>query len=280
MRGITMKNRRTTRLAGMATLAAWSLLSLAGSSAAQNAVRPSKRLLAVFAHPDDETIVSPILAAYARQGVRTQLVVATDGRKGVTKHAGIPAGDALARVRAEEARCSAGELGIEPPILVGLEDAGLAVIEPWPGEPLDRLATRLKSVLTDVDPGVVLTWGPEGAYGHADHRLVGDVVTQLFQAGGDNARRRLYFVGFTADRIQNAPRWFGFTMYPTAAELLTACIPFTDQDAAAARRALSCHKSQATTQQMDESFAALTHLWNGKVCFQQWRGGKVSSDLF
>jgi LmbE family N-acetylglucosaminyl deacetylase len=154
------------------------------------------------------------------------------------------------------------------------------VIEPWPGEPLDRLANRLKSVLAEVDPGAVLTWGPEGAYGHADHRLVGDVVTQLFQAGGDNARRKLYFVGFTADRIRNAPRWFGFTMYPTAAELLTACVPFTDQDAAAARRALSCHKSQATAEQMDESFAALKHLWNGKVCFQQWRGGKVSSDLF
>jgi LmbE family N-acetylglucosaminyl deacetylase len=98
----------------------------------------SRTLVAVVAHPDDETIVSPALARYAREGARVYVVVATDGRRGVAKHAGIPAGDSLATVRAGEARCSAHELGVQPPILVGLEDAGLAVIAPWPGEPLDR----------------------------------------------------------------------------------------------------------------------------------------------
>jgi LmbE family N-acetylglucosaminyl deacetylase len=239
-----------------------------------------RTLVAVVAHPDDETIVSPVLAHYARQGARVYVVVATDGRKGVSKHAGIPAGDSLATVRAGEARCSAHELGIQPPILIGLEDAGLAVISPWPGEPLDRLAKRLETIFRELQPDAVITWGPEGGYGHADHRLVGDVVTQLFQAGAVDSRTRLYFAGFTSDRVASAPRWFGFHLYPTAPALLTTTIVFDEPDRAAARRALSCHWSQATTAEMDESFAALEYLWQGKVAFQQWRGGARSSGFF
>jgi LmbE family N-acetylglucosaminyl deacetylase len=237
-------------------------------------------LLAIVAHPDDESMVAPVLAHYAREGARVYVVVATDGRRGVTKHAGIPAGDSLATVRAGEARCSARELGIQPPIMIGLEDAGLAVISPWPGEPLDRLAKRLETILRELHPDAVITWGPEGGYGHADHRLVGDVVTQLFQAGAAGPSARLYFAGFTADRVASSPRWFGFHLYPTAPELLTTTIAFDERDRTAARRALSCHWSQATTAEMDESFAALEYLWQGKIGFQQWRGGARSSRFF
>ena len=239
-----------------------------------------RTLVAVVAHPDDETIVSPVLAHYAREGARVYVVVATDGRKGVAKHAGIPAGDSLATVREGETRCSARELGIQPPIMLGLEDAGLAVIRPWPGEPLDRLAKRLEAIMRELRPDAVITWGPEGGYGHADHRLVGDVVTQLFQAGAVASPARLYFAGFTADRVANSPRWFGFHLYPTAPALLTTTIRFDEPDRAAARRALSCHRSQATAAEMDESFAALEYLWQGQVAFQQWRGGPRSSGFF
>ena len=249
-----------------------------GSSASRP--EEGRTLVAVVAHPDDETIVSPVLAHYARAGARVYVVVATDGRKGVSKHAGIPAGDSLATVRAGEARCSARELGIQPPILIGLEDAGLAVISPWPGEPLDRLAKRLETIFRELRPDAVITWGPEGGYGHADHRLVGDVVSQVFQAGAVESRTRLYFAGFTSDRVASAPRWFGFHLYPTAPALLTTTISFDEQDRAAARRALSCHWSQATTAEMDESFAALEYLWQGKVAFQQWRGGARASGFF
>jgi LmbE family N-acetylglucosaminyl deacetylase len=236
-------------------------------------------LVAVFAHPDDETIVAPALAHAARLGARVYVVVATDGRLGVSQHAGIPAGDSLATVRAGEARCSAAVLGVQPPILLGFHDNGLAVLSPWPGEPLDRLAQRLDSTLRALRPDVVLTWGAEGGYGHQDHRLVGDVVTQLFQSGAMGSTRLLY-VGFTEDRIAGAPRWYGMHVYPTAASLLTTRIAFDERDHEAARRSLSCHKSQATEAGMNESFTALTQLWNGAVAFQQWRGGATASKFF
>ena len=264
------------QLIALAAVVAASSACAAQSTSQQTA---PQTIVAVFAHPDDETIVSPVLAKYARQGARVHVVIATDGRKGVSAHAHIPAGDSLATVRAGEARCSARELGVQPPVLLGFEDAGLSVLAPWPGEVMDRLAKRIQTTLAELRPDVVLTWGPEGGYGHADHRLTGNVVTQVFQAGNVPSSARLFYVGFTADRILNAPRWYGMVFYPTAPALLTATIPFDERDRAAAQRALACHWSQATKQEMEESFAALNHLWRGSVSFQQWRGGRRTTDL-
>ena len=259
--------------------ASLSVAACASSSAAPGRTGGARTLVAVFAHPDDETIVAPALSYAARNGATVYVVIATDGRRGVSKHAGIPAGDSLAAVRAAEARCSAAVLGARPPVMLGFEDAGLAVLSPWPGEPLDRMAKRVDSTLRALRPDVVITWGPEGGYGHQDHRLVGDVVTQLFQSGAAGSARLMY-VGFTAERIAGAPRWYGSRIYPTAPALLTTRIAFDERDREAARRSIACHKSQATEADMNESFSALMHLWNGEVAFQQWRGGPSASTFF
>ena len=125
------------------------LLAACAPGMARVAAAPTspRTLVAVLAHPDDETLVGPALARYAREGIRVFLVIATDGRRGANAHARIPAGGSLARVRAAEARCSARALGLEPPILLGFPDAGLADFAPWPGKRLDTLATRIDSVL-------------------------------------------------------------------------------------------------------------------------------------
>jgi LmbE family N-acetylglucosaminyl deacetylase len=149
-----------------------------------------KTLLAVFAHPDDETLVAPLLAAYARRGVKVQLVVVTDGEKGTQPHAGIPAGPELAKVRAEEARCSCRALGIEPPTFLGFKDGELGKQSRPPWGPLAEVQGEIAKVLQQLRPDAVVTFGPEGAYGHPDHRLVGTVVTQLVQAGAEGAPAR------------------------------------------------------------------------------------------
>jgi LmbE family N-acetylglucosaminyl deacetylase len=242
---------------------------------------PSTRtLVAVFAHPDDETFVSPAVAHYAHAGARVYLVIATDGSQGVAPHAGIPAGDSLATVRVAEARCSARELGVKEPIMLGLPDAGLATLHPWPGEPLDRLATRLEALFRELRPEAVITWGSDGGYGHPDHRLVGDVVEQVFQAGDLPPRTRLYYAGFTAERMASSPRQLGIRVYPTAPALLTTEVAFDSVDLAAARRALGCHRSQFTAQAMEQSFATLEQWWQGRVSFQEWHGGGRSASLF
>ena len=62
-------------------------------SAHAQARRP---VVAIFAHPDDERVIAPLLSRLAREGRETHLVIATDGSKGVTLFARIPAGEALA----------------------------------------------------------------------------------------------------------------------------------------------------------------------------------------
>ena len=255
------------------------LLSACAPGIARVAAAPTspRTLVAVFAHPDDETLVAPALARYAREGVRVFLIIATDGRRGANAHARIPAGDSLAKVRAAEARCSARALGLEPPILLGFPDAGLADFAPWPGKRLDTLATRIDSVLHAVHPSVVVTWGPEGGYGHSDHRLTGAVVTQVIQSGALPSTTPLFFAGFPETHTAAAPLWYGQKIHPVSAALLTATVTFSADDRQAAARSVACHWSQATPEQQAENLRALDHLWQGAVTFQQWGGGRQAS---
>ena len=52
----------------------------------------SRPIVAIFAHPDDERVIGPLLSRLAREGRETHLVIATDGSQGVTDFAKIPAG--------------------------------------------------------------------------------------------------------------------------------------------------------------------------------------------
>ena len=69
-------------------------------------------IVAIFAHPDDERVVAPLLSRLAREGRETHLVIATDGSKGIRDFARIPAGPELAAARTKEAQCAANRLGV------------------------------------------------------------------------------------------------------------------------------------------------------------------------
>lgn len=231
-------------------------------------------LVAVFAHPDDERIVGPLLARYAREGHDVHLVIATDGGKGVREHAGIPAGDSLANVRARESRCATETLGIHPPILLGLEDGGLASFAS-----LTRLRRELRRVLAELDPDVIISFGPEGGTGHPDHRLVGAVVTELVQAGGEGIPAELYYPSLPAERMDDAP-----PASPQIAtirrEYLSVAVPFAPRDLEATRRAFACHRSQYTGPERDAVMGYLEHGFDGAVHLRPWNGAERRTDLF
>jgi LmbE family N-acetylglucosaminyl deacetylase len=270
------------RVCLMIVLAGCAHQGVGGRGAAESSA-PSghaRTLMAIFAHPDDETLVAPVLSRYARDGVRVVLVIATDGRRGAAEWTGIPAGDSLAAVRANEARCSARALGIEPPILLGFPDAGLSDFAPWPGKRLDTLAVRIDSILRVVRPDAVITWGPDGGYGHADHRLTGQVVTQVFQAGKVPSNVPLFFPGFPETRTAQAPPWYGQHLHPLSPALLTATVSFSPADREAAWKSIACHWSQATADEQAQNRGALDFLWQGTVTFQQWGRGSRRTSLF
>jgi LmbE family N-acetylglucosaminyl deacetylase len=242
------------------------------------APRP-KTILAVFAHPDDETLVGPLLASYARRGVKVHLAVVTEGEKGTQAHAGIPAGPPLAKVRVEEARCSARALGLEPPLLLGFKDGELGRIAQPPWGPLADVERELARVLQQIRPDVIITFGPEGAYGHPDHRLVGTVVTQLVQAAADGAPAVLLYPGFPKDRLP-APAPGDLPWSPTDPRFLTVRVPYQAADLAATRAALGCHKSQFRPEQIEGLPRFMDQVLGGRVHLRPWFGQGAADDVF
>jgi LmbE family N-acetylglucosaminyl deacetylase len=228
------------------------------------AQQDARRVVAVFAHPDDERIVGPLLARYAREGHQVYLVIATDGRKGTREHAGIPAGDSLARVRQTEARCATDRLGVTPPVLLGLEDAGLASFAA-----LGQLRQKLEELFRQLRPDALISFGPEGGTGHPDHRLVGDVVTQLVQRGAEGAPERLYYPSLPAERMANAPAARP-TISTMLARHLSVQVTFEPQDLEKTRAAFACHASQYTAEEMASIMRYLEHGFAGAVHLRPW----------
>jgi len=239
---------------------------------------PAKTLVAVFAHADDEGTVAPVLARYAREGVDVYVIVATDGAQGGS-HTSIPRGSELAFARAQESRCAAGALGIQAPILLGFPDAGLgSYLEER--ERLPRLTMRIQEELQRLRPDALISWGPDGATGHPDHRLVSTIVTQLVRAGAPGATERLFYAGLPAEAIRAMDPGRGETFLMPMAKYFTARIAFSTADFDRARQSMACHKTQYSADVMDRISAATRDALNGTLPLMPWLPSPSSTDLF
>src|SRR5438876_11546929 len=224
-------------------------------------------ILAVFAHPDDERVIGPPLSRLAREGRETHLVIATDGSKGVRDFAHISAGPELAAARAREAQCAANRLGVRQLHLLGLPDGGLASFDA-----LGKLRSALVAVIDSLKPAAIITYGPEGGTGHPDHRLVGDVVTQIVQADPRYYMNiDLLYASLPTERLRTAPR-ASPTVNGMAEALLTVRVPFEERDLAAGREEFACHRTQYAPAEMDSVNKYLAHAWNGMVWLRSWNG--------
>lgn len=226
----------------------------------------NRPVLAVFAHPDDERVVAPMLSRFAREGREVHLVIATDGSKGVRAHAGVAAGAALASARTLEAECAAKRLGVRRLHLLGLEDGGLASFAT-----LGRLRTLLSAIIDSVKPVAIITFGPEGGTGHPDHRLTGNVASQIVQGDARYRSIDVFYATLPAERLRTAPP-SNPTVNGVAEELLTVRVPFADQDLVAGRESFACHRTQYTPAEMDAINKTLAHAWNGVVYLRPWNG--------
>ena len=223
-------------------------------------------VLAVFAHPDDERVVGPLLSRLAREGRETHLVIATDGSRGVRDFAHIPAGPELAAARTKEANCAAKRLGVRQLHLLGLPDGDLASFNA-----LGKMRSGITAIIDSVKPAVIITFGPEGGTGHPDHRLVGDVTTQIVQGDARYANVDLLYASLPTERLRTAPR-ANPTVNGMAEQLLTVRVPFTEQDLAAGREEFGCHRTQYAPAEMDSVNRYLAHAWNGMVWLRPWNG--------
>ncbi len=144
------------------------------------------QLLAVLAHPDDETLgTGGTLARYASEGVDVHLVTATRGDRG--RYHGEkdgpnhPGPEALARLREQELRAAIEVLGVRSLEILGYGDGVLDEA------PAAEAIARIAATIRRVRPQVVITFGPEGAYGHPDHIAICQFTTAAIVAAADPA---------------------------------------------------------------------------------------------
>lgn len=124
-------------------------------------------LMAVFAHPDDEAFgTGGTLSKYAAQGCDVYLVTATRGEAGEIAEADLATSADLPLVREQELCCACEVYGIHPPRFLDYPDGLLPLIHQ--GQAVGKVVRLIR----DLRPQVVITFGPEGIYGHYDHIAV------------------------------------------------------------------------------------------------------------
>lgn len=250
------------RKTGMIALAAWALTG--AQAGAQEQAQEPLQVTVVLAHPDDELFMAPALASLARQGARVQIAYATQGDVGPGV-SGLKPGKELGEVRLKEAFCAAEALGAASVASLNRGDGTLGINVHHEGSSAGKLLVDLGVWLAETD--MILTWGPDGGYGHADHRMVSAIVTQIAQARPAATRPKLLYVGIPNGSLPPVPDMADWATTDPA--LLTETIAYTPADLAAAKAAAMCHVTQfpeASRQGMMGLFDAT--MWRGKVHFR------------
>lgn len=155
----------------------------AGAGAASGAATPVPRgLLAIFAHPDDETFgAGGTMALAAAAGVPAWIVCATDGDLGGEEGAR----ELDPELRRGELRCAMAALGVGEPIFLGYGDSGM---EGWarPDGCLaladaEEVVGRLVEIIRALRPATIVTFDPGGIYGHPDHVAISARASEAFR---------------------------------------------------------------------------------------------------
>lgn len=142
------------------------------------------KLLCVFAHPDDESLGNGgILAKYVAEGIETSLIVATRGERGWWGNKEeYPGLEAFGKRREAEVRAAAKVLGLRQVEFLDYVDGELDQADPT------EAIAKIVGYLRRVRPDVVVTFGPDGAYGHPDHIAICQFTTAaLAQAANPTA---------------------------------------------------------------------------------------------
>jgi LmbE family N-acetylglucosaminyl deacetylase len=261
--------------------------------------------MAVLAHPDDESFgVGGTLAKYAAEGMEVSVLTATRGdrgrfrghRPGDSEH---PGAEALAQIREGELRAAAAVLGVRNVRVLGFQDQELDRADPR--DAIGRIVRELRSIR----PDVVLTFGPDGAYGHPDHIAISQLTTAATVAAADatflpdgagaHSVSKLYYIAWP----QSA-----WTAYETAVNQLSSRVDGVDRYAtpwpdwaittvldarsvwSTVWKAVCCHESQVAGYGRAKELTAAQHekLWGEQSfyrVFSRVNGGRTrETDLF
>ena len=204
------------------------------------------KLMCVLAHPDDESLgTGGTLAKYAREGIETFLVTATRGERGrFTDGVPRPSDEVVGQTREAELRAAASALGVQNLQILGYPDGALDSVNAATAQ--DAIAAQIRHVR----PHVVVTFGPDGAYGHPDHVAISQLtMAAIVRAAGDHAVSKLYHIAWSA------ATWHA---YQTALKKLTCTVDGVE-------RAVTATPEWAVTTRIDTSEVGAT-VWRAVQC--------------
>jgi LmbE family N-acetylglucosaminyl deacetylase len=148
-------------------------------------------ILAVYAHPDDEGLVTGTFARYHAEGVRVALICATRGEVGEIAPGVDATPETLGQVREQELRTAMSFPGVDEIYFLDYRDSGM---EGTPenqdprnlhNAPLDEVTGKVVQIVRRVRPQVMLTFDPSGGYGHPDHIKIHNAAMTAFAKAGD-----------------------------------------------------------------------------------------------
>jgi LmbE family N-acetylglucosaminyl deacetylase len=260
------------------------------------------KLMAVLAHPDDESLgFGGILAKYAAEGIETSLVTATRGERGwFGDEREYPGLEALGQRREAELRAAAEVLAIRSVDFLGYLDGELD--QAHPAEVVAKIVGHLRLV----KPDVVVTFGPDGSYGHPDHIAISQCTTAaIIEAASPDSLyyrdlaphsvAKLYYMAPTRDLLDVYQFVFGdLVMHIDGVERRGAGWPewqiTTRVDTLTYWRtvwkAVCCHRTQLPAYHLLEGLPEEKHkaLWGCQTYYRAFslvNGGRtVENDLF
>src|SRR5579883_1233478 len=258
------------------------------------------KLMAVLAHPDDESLGNGgMLAKYAAEGIETHLVVATRGERGWPgKESEYPGMEALGQMREAEALDAAVVLGLHSVQFLDYLDGDLDRADSA------EIIAKIVGHLRRVRPDVVVTFGPYGGYGHPDHIAISQFTTAAIVEAARSAYcphlaphsvSKLYYMAETEELFSVYQSVFGdlvmsidgvkrgIVTWPTWS--LSTCIDTWDYWQTVAR-AIACHRTQVPAYHLLEHLSAeqRKRLWGTQTYYRALSlvngGRQVETDLF
>ena len=153
----------------------------------------TKKILAVLAHPDDESFgLGGTLALYTQRGVETYYICATRGEAGTVDAEHLKGFKDTAEMRTDELMRAAKHLGLKDVFFLDYRDSGMPGMEDnnhpdaQINHPIEEVAGRVVKYIREIKPDVVLTFDPIGGYKHPDHIHIHKATVFAF-ANADNA---------------------------------------------------------------------------------------------
>jgi len=261
------------------------------------------KLLAVFAHPDDESMgMGGTLAKYSAEGVETHLICASRGERGwFGPEEQNPGLSMLGQLREKELEAAVHELGMSGLYFLDYIDGDVDQADH--AEAIGRIVTHIRKI----KPQVVVTFPPDGNYGHPDHIATGQFTSAAIVCAADSNYQdpanlpshcvsKLYYMVDGENFISLIAPFMGDMTFPVG-DQIRGEFPWKDwmittridmaEHCPAAWRAIQCHKSQLPTlgalAEMPEESASAVLAMQGTFyrAFSLVNGGrKPESDLF